>query len=141
MPTFSPKPFDSAASADLCATISLREVKGGQFFAVSLSAKLQVDLFGVELTKDDGIALMLSTDAGKVHVLALSKVPRDSVNALPFTLSGYHTATLKIAPWCQVAPGKRPAAKMPIIARPEKGGALFKLPEWARPPVASTGKA
>lgn len=137
-----PRPFqDSAGPTKSGFSISLGALKSeAQFFKVSITKVAQVELFKRELKQGDCLKLMLSDEPGKVHLLGIAlQADMAQENAFPVTISGaYKTASVRLTPWCRVAPGPRPAMEMALAV---KSGdvAMVKLPDWARVPAQKVG--
>ncbi|MBW4710715.1 hypothetical protein KX928_23240 [Roseobacter sp. YSTF-M11] len=140
MPQLKILPFDGSKPAGSGISISQGEVTAGQFVKISIVADAQLERFGRTLDPDkDTFVLTLCDDKGKSHLLGIKLGTVDDADGLPIKIHARGSAVTQMAPWCHLAPGKRPAKQMPLAHAPRIGEVVLKLPEWARPPIAKIG--
>ena len=122
-----------AASGKSGVTLALSEAKAGQFFRLGLTEAAQVEFFGGPLnTETDALEILLDDEPGKVHVMGLQLAAIGDPSALPLGGGIKGAVALKLSPWCQVAPGKRPAASLAVLTRQPGKLVTLRLPDWAR---------
>lgn len=133
-------PFQPKTSAGSGISIALGDGKSGQFVRIGLSSAAQAEYFGGALdpTKD-AIRLSIDSDAKKRHLLLLALADPEDADAIPLSGGVRGSISLRIAPYLQIAPGKRPSVQMPVTHRPKAGEVSVKLPEWARPEIEKSG--
>jgi hypothetical protein len=133
--------FDSSVPGGSGISLSLGEIKAGQFFKVGISAAAQTKYFGGALDPaKDAISLAIDDAAGKNHLLKIELCDADSPDAVPLTKNAHGSVSAKIGPWCQVAPGKRPPVQMLVATAGRVGDVVLKMPEWARPEARKIGQ-
>ena len=83
-------------------------------------------------THGDALEILLDDEPGKVHVMGLQLAAIGDPSALPLGGGIKGAVALKLSPWCQVAPGKRPAASLAVLTRQPGKLVTLRLPDWAR---------
>ncbi|MCP4243915.1 MAG: hypothetical protein GY772_25465 [bacterium] len=121
------------AAASSGASISLATSSRGQYIRIGLTLAAQEKFFGRELDAGkDGLEVILSDDAGKVHLIGLKLGGVDSAESMPISKGARGAVSMKLIPWRQVAGGKRPATSMAVVNLVPGDLVSLKLPEWAR---------
>lgn len=136
--------FVSSAVQKSGITIALCELKGGQHFRIGITAAAQAEFFGGPLNPEkDAIEIILDDQPGSVHLLGLKLSELSDADALAVSSGIKGAISLKVIPWCQVAPGKRPAVSLPVVNQKKGEFVSVKLPEWARvkPRLIGQGKS
>ncbi|TMV09846.1 hypothetical protein FGK63_01890 [Ruegeria sediminis] len=128
------KAFDQGQAAGSGISISLGQGRSGQFVRIGFtSAAQEAYLGGLLDPKKDALRLSIDDDASKHHLLRIEVADADEANAVPVSGGPRGSIALKVAPYCQVAPGKKPARQMAVSHAPKRGEVVVKLPDWARP--------
>lgn len=134
---FEGKPVKSGSGI----SISLGESGGAQFIRVGITEPAQTAYFGGALNAEKhALKLSIDDDPTKNHLIGIETVPVSDPDAIALITGARNAVAIKIAPYCQVAKGKRPAAQMPVTHAPKTGHVVLKLPEWARPEPRKIGQ-
>lgn len=134
------KPFAAATTSASGFSIAKGDGKSGEYIRIGITREAQEKFFGGALDpKKDCLQLSIDDDSKARHLLTLSVVDRKDAAALEFSGGIKGSISLKIAPWMQTAPGKRPAEKLAVSHSPKTGSVCVRIPEWARPPIQKPG--
>lgn len=134
------KAFVAAASASSGISLAKGVSKSGEYIRIGLSADAQEQFFGGRLDPaKDGLTLAVDDDSKYRHLLTLSVDDRGNADTIEISGGIKGSVSIKVAPWMQVAPGKRPAERLFISHSPKSGVVVVKIPEWARPPIQKPG--
>lgn len=140
MPPIIPKAFDATVSKSGF-TIALCEAKSGQFIRIGVTQAAQAKYFGGVLDHAvDALALELSNDLRKNHILKVTLANIENPNAQALNGGIKFSLHMKLMPWSQVAAGKRPATELVVLGATAGKEVLLKLPEWARPEALKIGQ-
>lgn len=132
---FNAKPFEAKTAKSSGVSLSVGALKAGQFLRLSLTAEAQQRLFGRAIDpKSDAMLIKLSDEPGKNHLIALQVVPQAEADAMPVSGGPRDSVQLRLAPWSQLAPGKRPPVSLAVVAQAE-GIVMLTLPDYLRPKV------
>jgi len=129
------------ATAGSGITIALSETRAGQYVRLGISEQAQRKFFGGPLDPEkDTIAITISDDAGKTHLMGLAVSDTQDAEALQIKKSTRGAIAIKLMPWRQVPAGKLPARSMMIANAPKTGEVVVKMPQWARPEPRKIGQ-
>lgn len=130
------KAFEVAATSGTGVTLAQGEKGGLPYWRVGINKAAQEALFGRAIDPDkDSLHLAVDPAPKARHLLLLEVKSVSDPGGVPLEKSMKGAVGCKVAPWADVATGKRPACGLPIIAarRPGDTYAKVKLPDWARP--------
>ncbi|PQV56378.1 hypothetical protein LX70_02644 [Defluviimonas denitrificans] len=134
------KPFAAAPTSSSGFSIAKGDSKSGEYIRIGITREAQETYFGGPLNPEkDSLQLSIDDDSKSRHLLTLSVADRGDANAMEFSGGIKGSIALKVAPWMQTAPGKRPAEKLAVSHSPKAGAVAVRIPEWARPPVQKPG--
>lgn len=131
-----------AATASTASGISLAKgtMKGGEYVRIGLTEDAQERFFGGRLDPaKDALEISVDDDSKHRHLLTISVADRADADAVELSSGIKGSVAIKVAPWMQVAPGKRPAEKLVVSHAPKPGVVVVRIPEWARPPIQKPG--
>ncbi|MEX5600736.1 hypothetical protein [Pseudophaeobacter sp. C1-32P7] len=141
MPPFRPKPFEQKGPGKSGFTISVADGKHGQHVRIGISKAAQEKHFGGVLdTEKDAMKIALSNDQGRNHILELELAEVGDTEAFRLASGIKGSVSIKLQPWGQLSPGKRPAAEMAVIGGKAPMTTNLRLPEYARPQIKKIGQ-